>query len=152
MNKIHIDTKKIAALVRNELKAALPEWKFSVIYRSYSGGSSIDLALMQGPEQVIVGVGGYAQLNQYGFLLDDNVYRSEKDRRRNNGALLTVKGWEVMEKATKILAQYHYDDSNAQIDYFCCNFYMHVAIGKWDKHYTVRGQGLPLTTPQGGKK
>jgi len=130
----YLSTKEVAVRVRAELKATLPQWKFSVSFKSFSMGSSIDLALMQGPEAVCAGTdGGYAQLNKYTFYQPDS-YRPLV----NSGVLLTKTGWEVMEQATKILAKYHEDSSDIQSDYFCCNFYIHIAIGKWDKPYTVK--------------
>lgn len=149
-------TKDIAATVRAELKKQLPKWKFSVTVQSYSGGSSIALALMQGPEQVVeahhewipslrehlrvpyadeYGFSGYAQLNHY-QLMSSN----ERDQalRLTNGEYLTPKGWEVMKKATEILSQEHWDKSDAQTDYFCTNFYRHVNVGRWDKPYRVK--------------
>lgn len=132
----NISTKEVAANVRDELKKALPGWKFSVTYQSFAGGSAIDLALMAGPEDVQVSGEGYHQLNQYCFMGD----RGLITRPWNNGAQLTEKGWDVMEQATKILAAYHWDQSDAQIDYFCCNFYMRISIGKWNKPYTTKGK------------
>lgn len=133
MSREYIGTKEIAAKVRAELKAALPGWKFSVTYESFAGGSSIDLRLVSGPEEVIVS-GSEGSLNHYDFLRDWG------DRPKSNGVVLTDKGWEVMATATKALEKYHWDDSDARVDYFHCNFYMHVAIGKWDKPYTVKGK------------
>ena len=36
---------------------------------------------------------------------------------------------------TKFMNGYNYDDSDAMIDYFDTNFYMNLAIGKWDKPF-----------------
>lgn len=154
-------TKDIAATVRAELKKQLPEWKFSVTVHSYSGGSSITLALMQGPEQVVEAqynhihrfpqpgeetrfkipyteekpFSGYAQLNHYQLMENRE---DERGLRLNNGEYLTEKGWEVMQIATRILSAEHYDYSESQADYFCTNFYRHVNIGRWNKPYQVK--------------
>jgi hypothetical protein len=139
MAKEYKSIKDIAADIRAELKAQLPEWKFSVRVQTYSGGGSINMSLMSGPEQVVVPVwgrsGGYSQLNQYTFL---NPQAGGRDKLTSNGTELTPKGWEVMKQATEILSAPHWDESNSQIDYFCCNYYMHIEIGQWDKPYTVR--------------
>lgn len=126
-------TKEIAAAVRKELKEQLPEWKFSVTFDSYSGGSSIDLALTSGPEDVGA---TYAQLNHY-TLLSNDIDNKRDVRYHCNGAVLTKTGWEVMRQATEILAKYHWDRSEPQVDYFSCNFYMHVSIGKWNREYVI---------------
>jgi hypothetical protein len=136
MAKEYKSIKEIAAGIRAELKVRLPEWKFSVRVQTYSGGGSINMSLMSGPEGVIVkslsdaSLHGYAQLNQYTF--------QDREGGYNNGVLLTDRGWEVMKQATEILSAPHWDESNSQIDYFCCNYYMHVEIGQWNKPYTVR--------------
>lgn len=139
-------TKDIAATVRETLKQELPQWKFSVRYESYSGGSAINLALMEGPEEVIVGYAeernqkqygkpDHAQLNHYNFIgAHSERWKSELN---SNGYILTPKGWEVMESATRILFKEHWDRSEIQTDYFCCAFYAHVNIGKWDRPYKV---------------
>lgn len=145
-------TKEIAALIRDELKVKLPAWKFSVTMKTFSMGSSITVALMEGTEEVIeathersfAGIGGeryecslagsaprYAQLNQY-QLRDNNA------QRLTNGYYLTPAAWEVMTKANNIVKQYHRDDSDIQSDYFSCNFYYDLHIGKWNKDYEVK--------------
>lgn len=135
-----MDTKQTSKLVREELKRILPDWKFSVTIQRFSGGSSIDLSLMQGPEEV--SSEGYAQLNPHSFGSQSSFYG--KDKLISNGCQLTPKGWEVMEIATKVLSSYHWDNSDIQTDYFHCNFYLHINIGKWNKNYEVMG-GLPFT-------
>lgn len=137
MNKF-ISTKDVARLVREQLKRELPEWKFSVTYKGYSMGSSIDLRLMAGTEEVIASVDcynarqGYAQLNQYTF----GEY-AVRNGTWNNGVHLTQRGWDVMATANRIISDYHWDESEPQTDYFCCNFYYHLCIGAWNRDYQV---------------
>lgn len=133
MNK-YLSTKEIAALVRAELKKRLPEWKFSVTYNSFSMGSSIDLRLMAGPEAVVAEGPQHGQLNQYTFANPDSRYPL-----RNNGVQMTQVGWDVMSKANDIIRTYHWDESEPQTDYFHCNFYYHLCIGKWNRDYQVKG-------------
>lgn len=130
-------TKEIAASVRQELKETLPLWKFSVQIERFAGGSAINLALMSGPDEVLVG-SSYAQLNKYAFVVGAPYVR-QGENYINNGNILTPAGFEVMNKATAILSKYHRDDSNYSTDFFSCNFYMHIAIGKWNKGYEVKG-------------
>ena len=128
-------TTDIAKEVRAALKKELPGWKFSVTTHNFSMGSSITLSLMEGKEKVLVG-GDHCQLNHHTFLRSN---AADRIVRMSNGAKLTEVGFQVMEQATKILARYHWDRSEIQTDYFCCNFYMNVHIGKWDKPYQVKG-------------
>lgn len=129
-----LSLKEIAAEVRWQLKRDLPLWKFSVQVRRYE---AIDLTLMAGPAHVLAdSTIGHAQLNHYAFLGKDF---PKADRLISNGYILTSKGWDVMSKATHILAAYHWDKSDIQADYFNCNFYIHVNIGKWDRPFEVRG-------------
>lgn len=123
--------KEIAVTIREALKKELPSWKFSVTVKNYD---SITVALMSGPKPVTVDGKGYAQLNHY-TLLDGSSFRPD---RLNNGCYLTHVGWDVMRKAAEILSREHWDKSEIQIDYFCCNFYRHLDIGKWDKWYQVK--------------
>lgn len=124
--------KEIAAEVRETLKKELPEWKFSVRKESYSGGGSVTVSLMAGPEEV--SNKNYAQLNPYTFLSCSGYGREKLE---SNGTQLTPKGFEVLELAAKVLAKEHWDDSDIQTDYFSCAYYMHIEIGQWNKPYTV---------------
>jgi hypothetical protein len=136
-------TTEIAKEVRAALKKELPGWKFSVTTHNFSMGSSITLSLMEGPEEVLAGWAEgwqqgsrYAQLNHYTWL-----YNHSRDflDYSSNGYYLTPLGFGVMGKAVQILSRHHWDRSEIQTDYFCCNFYMHVQIGKWDKPYQLKG-------------
>lgn len=151
MNTSYRSTKEIAATVRAALKRELPDWKFSVRIKTYSGGASITLTLMSGPEAVVQSVReqkwsgeivlhpfkGHAQLNHYQLERDQDL---EPVRYLTNGVILTPKGWEVMKRANELLSAEHWDKSDIQSDYFCCNFYRHVEIGQWGKPYVVKGE------------
>ena len=45
--KISLGTKEIAKRIRQELKEKFKDFKFSVTFESYSGGSSISISLME---------------------------------------------------------------------------------------------------------
>lgn len=147
------DTKDIAATIRERLKKELPGWKFHVRIERFAGGSSIEVALMEGMADVMEGVRDnmplspdygkvkemgfqYAQLNHLAFGWAD-----AEEKRLTNGYVLTPIGWDVMKKASEIMLAERWDDSDAQLDYFCCNFYAHLNIGKWNKPYQVKGRG-----------
>lgn len=137
-------TKDICATIRESLKKEIPQCKFSVIGDNYSMGRSINVALMEGPFDVFNPTYTpnqnwdgklYAQVNHY-QLRDE---WKDNSNGQNNGAYLTKECWEVMKKATEITSREHWDKSDIQSDYFNCNFYIHMAIGKWNKPYIKKG-------------
>lgn len=131
-------TKEIAAEVRQQLEAELPDWRFSVTTKTFTGGASICVRLMAGPLPVLEGGAGHAQLNHYSFLQPHFPGRIE---RISNGHRLTEAGWRILEHATKILASHHWDESNVQADYFHCNFYINMGVGRWNRPYQVNPNG-----------
>lgn len=145
----HLSYKDIAKLIRQQLKKKFPKCKFSVSKESYAGGGSITVSLMSAPfkafkevnmevceRQSLRGMNykpediakmwqdtinrGYDQVNQY-HISDD--YRMSDEAK------------EVVTIALGIAQSYNFDDSDAQIDYFHTNFYLHPSIGKWDKPF-----------------
>lgn len=120
-----LTTKEIAKEIREELKRRLPWCKFSVTKENFSGGASITVALMEAPNEVFkVKDLGYKQLNHYHL---------DKDTE------LTYEGYLVMEKALEIVHKRHWDKSDPMVDYINCKFYIHLNVGKWDKHFKVKG-------------
>jgi len=131
----------IAKIIRKELKEKYPACTFSTTIQKYSGGQSLHLALMSAPFEVFNTEHkqdkngniytdrdyGYAQLNKYQFKEYADGY--------NNGAYLTKEAYEVVRAAADLANSFNYDDSDAQIDYFHCNFYLNINIGKWDKPF-----------------
>lgn len=114
-----MNNKEIASLVRKELKKRLPGWTFSVTKKEFGWTGSVTVALMSGPEDVGA---GYEQLN----------------RHYPDTWPLSDKGKEVMGIAKQVLEQFHWDESEIQIDYHRCNFYPHLHVGRWDKDFEVR--------------
>jgi hypothetical protein len=144
-----LDIKEIAKRLRKVLKKKHSDHKFSVIIERYTGGQSLNIYLMSAPykpikesiseewhhqERVIVHkpvTEQIAQLNHH--CLDD--YKSDEDSPyvRNNGYVIDDRAIAVMKTAVSFAQGYNYDDSDSMIDYFNTNFYMHIAIGTWDK-------------------
>ena len=58
------------------------------------------------------------------------------EERKNNGITLTQEAWDCMAAAFKIANKDNWDKSDIQTDYFNVNYYLHLAIGKWDKPFT----------------
>lgn len=115
-----MNTKEIAKQIRKDLKEQIKGSKFSTTISNYSGGSSITVALMESDESVIKTKSDYIQVNHY--------YIDESDH-------LTESGKEMMNKVMNIINKFHWDKSDSQTDYFNCNFYVHLHIGRWDKPF-----------------
>lgn len=113
-----------AKQIRQDLKARFPGLKFSV----KSDYNSISIALMQAPKSPFTGefsTAAYRQINPY-YIGDSEV--------------LNIYGKEIFKAVSEIVKKYHWDESQAEIDYFCCAFYYSLNIGRWDKAFEVKGK------------
>ena len=133
----YISTEEVAA-IRKQLKAQLPEYKFSV-KRCHS--SSVTVAFMKGPafkeftyrdrngDNVAGDINTHEQLNHYHA---DKFYGEE------NGAV--IKKVEKIIKTAPYLegvGDLWFDESDSMTDYFHTAYYMSIHVGKWDKPYEV---------------
>ena len=116
-------TKDIAKWIRQTLKEKYPKFKFSVTMESYSGGSSITVAVMVSPILILRNMKGYDQLNNFYLETDNN---------------LTDEAKKILIDVNKIANKYNYDKSDSMVDYFDVNYYFNLHIGKWDVPYEVR--------------
>lgn len=110
--------KDIAANIRGYCKANFPLCKFSVTQDVYS----INIAIMEAPQSIMFDNSEYSQINHY----------SIKDSER-----LTDYGKKVLSGICNYATTFNYDDSDAMIDYFDTNFYLNIAVGKWNKPFRV---------------
>ena len=156
----NLTTKDISRIIRGKLKEKYPGCKFSVRFENYSGGSSLHVCLMAAPWEAILDQGapdpmtnryqtneergfpvnkGYEQLNEYRF---NEEYDFCHDARQipagwNNGSVLSRKAWDTMKGVAEMINSFRRNDSDAMIDYFDTNFYMHLNIGRWDKPFQI---------------
>jgi hypothetical protein len=151
--KLGLGIAEIAKVVRKELKIEFPKCTFSVRIERYAGGQSLNVHLMSGPFTAIRCEYDHnhatnekterpcdkqhTQLNEYTFN-DGYAETMWKPAGYNNGAGLTEEAWKAMHYVKRLCASFNFNDSDAQIDYFHTNFYMHLNIGKWDKPYEVK--------------
>lgn len=120
----NLTTKDIAKNIRKYVKEIYPTYKFSITIETYAGGSSIYVKLMEAPQNIF-NEGfeeDYMQINHYH--IDRNKHLNEI-------------GKSVLSDVYTQLLSYNYDDSDAQIDYFNTNFYIHLGVGKWDKPFKI---------------
>ena len=138
------DTTEVAKLVREQLKKEFPACKFSVTCKSFSGGSSLTIALMVAPFSVFAKdtdtngnreEGDYAQLNHYQLC---HAYDYGSPPGVCNGVFLTPEAWRVLSRAVEIGQAQNWDNSDIQTDYFDVNYYFDIEVGKWDKPFQVR--------------
>ena len=123
---INLSTKEIAKIMRTYVKEIYPTYKFSITVKDYS---SIYISLMEAPHEVFTDKAdnytleeGHTQVNHYSI---------------ENNKSMTELTKEVLKDVYNTLQSYNYDDSDAMIDYFDRNFYIHLNIGKWDKPFKV---------------
>jgi len=151
----HLGTVGIAKLIRKRFKNEFPGCKFSVTTESYSGGSAITVALMVADFKVIRDFKDISKEALFDFrerrYNENGIKKAQEEKYHQlnqyalrdkfdadswcNGVFLTEEGHKVMQRVTEIVTAYRYDDSDGQVDYFDTNFYLHLAIGKWDKDF-----------------
>lgn len=107
-------TKETTKEIRNALKAAFPNLKFSVTMEHHS---SLHVAIMKG--NVDFG-GNDISVNQY--CLD----------RQFEGEALKV--WQKVDEIVKTVGNW-FDKSDSMTDYFHTAFYIDYNVGKWNKNY-----------------
>lgn len=161
-----LTTKDIAGKIRIELKEKYPTHKFSVRIESFSGGSAINLCIMESPfemyikpskiDEAIESRSKYFDDNQKENFLrravsvfnnchsqcNDRVFDQEENEfKLNNGYFITDGCYDLLKGVTDIVESYNFDDSDSQTDYFHVNFYFHLHIGRWDKPCRIIGGG-----------
>jgi len=124
-------SKEDVKAIRDELKATFPKFKFGV--RKATGSMSVNVTVKQGPTDFsgfFAHGNGYAQINHY--------------HTGNYGE--HAKFFEEIVKIIKTApingngyhkGRGHYDNSDAQFDYYDTAYYMSLDVGKWNDPYTV---------------
>jgi len=137
----YINAEEVKA-IRKALKDKFPKHKFSVT--KGNGGHSVDVAVMEGPAF-------YKEEDQYKHYhdeytaLDLNKAHTQinhywlKDHYLNN-AKFFQQVVEIMKTAPYYagVGDLWFDESDIQTDYFHTAYYLHVAIGKWNKPFKVQ--------------
>lgn len=137
-----MNIKDIAKSIRQQLKGEFPRCKFSVSIERYSMGQSMTISLMEAPFDVFVFTKDgrqYSQINQYSLKESDTEYKSEYLE-------LTQRAFKCMKRVVQTTQYFNYDNSDAMTDHFDVNFYLHLAIGKWDKPFIKTGHNIAVTS------
>ena len=133
----YISTPEVAA-IRKQLKAQLPEYKFSVKKHHHS---SVTVAFMKGPAWDT-----FQSRDRYtGEMKDDAMDDHEQLNHVWAEDFYGEKNAAIIKKVEKIIktapvkagGREWYDKSDAMTDYFDTAFYMNIHVGKWDKHYEI---------------
>ncbi len=134
---------EITKEIRAELKAEFPKCKFSVTTKH---GLEINVHLMKAPTSPFASLdyigehyeqypashdGTDVQLNHY-YITQDR-----QERWVSNCAHLTAEAAEMLQRVVKISNRENYDNSDHQVDYFDVGYYFHLAVGKWNKPFTI---------------
>lgn len=116
----------IAKIIREYVKEKYPTYKFSIT----CDYNSIHIALMEAPQNIFIST----NLNEYekkGLYIQINRFHIEKETR------IIELGREIMQDIRDFTQTYNFDDSDSQQDYSHTNFYLYLAIGKWDKPFKI---------------
>ena len=129
--------------IRAELKKLYPECKWSVTTKH---GLDINVHLMAAPESPFASLdyvgphyeqypashdGTDVQLNHY------YVTQDYQGRWISNCVHLTEKAAKMFLQVVEIAQRDNWNNSDSQTDYFDVNYYLHLAVGKWDKPFQV---------------
>ena len=133
----NLSTKDIAQRIREYVKTSYPDCKFSITTHYASMCSEIRVALMSGPYAALANGKDHKGVNQY---------HVERDKELTDWARA------VLLDVNDYIRSYHYDDCDSMIDYFNVNFYYDLAVGKWDKPYTVTNNLRKIGAPKAESK
>jgi len=126
-------TKDISIAIREYVKAAYPDCRFSVTTHYASMCSEIGVALMSGPYEALKAGNTHHDVNYYYIDRDED---------------LTDWARAVMMDVNDCIKSYHWSDCDGMIDYFDVNFYYSLGVGKWDKAYTVKSKQAKIKAPE----
>jgi curved DNA-binding protein CbpA len=134
----HMSTKDISIKIREYVKSAYPDCKFSITTHYASMCSEISVALTAAPYEALkpenIDYGkGYRQINYYYV---------EKDE------ALTDYAKAVLSDVNDMIKSYRYDDSDGMIDYFDTNFYYSLDVGRWNKPFIVNSKQPKIKAPE----
>ena len=149
-------TTEIAKAIRMYCKEKYPTWKFSVTSKYFSGGSSIDVSVMEAPEQIFdleACRKAYAEHleNEKAGYYGGRGLGMDIEKMLESGKMhwqiykindtyksyFTEYGFAVLDDVYNFMQSYRYDDSDGMIDYFSTNFYGSFNIGKWNKGFKI---------------
>jgi len=130
-------------VIRNNLKKAFPEIKFSVRNDNHSW---VRVVIKKSPYDFELNGEKYRDVNHYHF-------ENENTHVDYNGkTILPHTHQDKLRKILDIIAEKHWDESDIMTDYFNCAFYYSLSIGEWDAPYIQEEPKKKVTKPVAKKK
>ena len=146
----NMTTTEIAKATRIYCKEKYPTWKFSVTSKYFSGGSEITIAVMEAPHEIFNREHCRKEYEsnkdnwQRGIAWniekmyeDNDVHLQLHSVSDHYKDIFTEVAFAVLNDVYGFMQSYNFDDSDAMIDYFHCNFYSHFEVGKWNKSFKI---------------
>lgn len=127
LNEAYVSKEKMKQ-VQTELKAAFPEFKFSIRKENYS---CIDVDILSGPIKLTDKENGYEQVNH----VSPDSFEDKPEV------------YEFLSKVLDIINKGNYDKSDIMTDYFDVGFYVRLSIGRWDKPYEISDKKIKKLKP-----
>lgn len=115
----YITTGEVKA-IRDTLKAAFPEFKFSVRREHHS---AVEVCIMSGPLDLT----GDIYINEYHY---------ERQLKDSHPELVNM--LDAITLIVKSAGREWYDRSDSMVDYFDTAFYYGIQVGKWNKKYEIK--------------
>ena len=114
-------TKETATEIRKAIKAALPDYRFSIKNRNHS---SLDIAIISGPMQLLTNpTKGSESVNHYYI---QHHFGARPEVANVLQTISDIAGGQQREET--------YDGDYGSVP----NYYYSISIGKWNKHYQVK--------------
>jgi len=122
-------------VIRNNLKKAFPEVKFSVRNENHSW---VHVTILESPYDFELNGKDHREVNQHWFETDNVVTNHAGEN------ILPHSHQDKLRKMIDIIAKEHWDESDSMTDYFHCAFYYSLKIGDWNKPYKMVEKKKPV--------
>lgn len=142
----------LAVIFRAYVKKHWPQCKFSVTRRHYN---DFTIALMQAPFSPWLDLSDEANQREIERRKQDNPYydpnfdidrgyRQVNHYHIESDLLLSAAAKALFKDICAFVQSYNFDYSDSQTDYFHTNFYLNLAVGKWNKPFVQKGN-MPIS-------
>lgn len=123
-------TKEETKEIRDNLKKAFPEIKFSVRMRHHS---TVLVTILESPYDFELNGKEYRDVNTYHINSQGNESHVDYD----GNTIKPHTHLDILKGILKIVSEKHWDKSEIMTDYFNCAFYYYLSIGRWEKPYKL---------------